>query len=180
MRKVVAGLAITLDGVIDSPAEDWLLFSDEMSSVLSDLNAKSDAILLGRRTYLNFAELWPNQPAGPVADFMNKTPKYVLSSTLESLEWENSHLLRGELVDEVTALKAMPGKDIQIPGSPALVTALLREGLVDELDLLVHPVVVGPAALLFDEIGHRVHLRLIESRAFTTGVLFVRYDIVPS
>lgn len=177
MRKIVAGLAITLDGVVESPSSHWLLFNDEMAEVIGAGVAHADAILLGRHTYLEFAELWPALGSDvPMADFMNNTPKYIVSSTLTTLEWRNSSLITGDLAEEVAKLKARPGKNIQIPGSPMLVRSLLRDGLLDELSLMVHPIVLGSGTRLFDELTDRVNLTLVDSRALSTGVLCVTYQ----
>jgi dihydrofolate reductase len=176
MRKIVTGLFISLDGVVESPS-DWLLSSHEMWELISAGIAESDAILLGRRTYLQFAELWPNQGSDvPMADFLNNTPKYVVSSTLDTLDWANSSLVTGDLGREVAKLKEQPGKNVQIPGSPTLVRSLLRDGLLDELSLMVHPVVVGSGMRLFDGITDQLHLKLVESTTFSTGVLSVTYQ----
>jgi dihydrofolate reductase len=175
MRKLVAGLAMSLDGVVDSPS-NWIAFDDEMGAVIGAGIARSDAVLLGRRTYLEFADLWPKQGNDvPMAKFLNNTPKYIASSTLDSLEWANSSLVTGDLVEEVTRLKQRPGKNILMPGSPRLVRSMLREGLLDELSLMIAPVVVGSGARLFDELTERVPLELTESATLSTGVLSVSY-----
>jgi dihydrofolate reductase len=177
MRKIVAGLAITLDGVVESPSSHWLLFNDEMNEVIGAGVAHSDAILLGRNTYLQFAELWPKLGSDvPMADFMNNTPKYIVSSSLTTLDWANSSLVTGDLAEEVAQLKERPGKNIQIPGSPRLVRSLLRDGLLDGLSLMVHPIVLGAGMRLFDEVTNRIGLKLIESRTLSTGVLCVTYQ----
>ncbi len=177
MRKIVAGLAITLDGVVESPSSHWLLFNGEMNEVIGAGVAQSDAILLGRNTYLQFAELWPKLGSHvPMADFMNNTPKYIVSSSLTTLDWANSSLVTGDLAEEVAQLKERPGKNIQIPGSPRLVRSLLRDGLLDELSLMVHPIVLGAGMRLFDEVTNRIGLKLIESRTLSTGVLCVTYQ----
>jgi dihydrofolate reductase len=176
MRKIVTGLFISLDGVVESPS-DWLLSSDDMWEVISAGIAQSDAILLGRRTYLQFAEIWPNQGSDvPMADFLNNSPKHVVSSTLDTLDWANSSLVTGDLAGEVAKLREQPGKNIQIPGSPTLVRSLLRDGLLDELTLMVHPIVVGSGMRLFDGITDQVHLKLMESTTLSTGVLSVTYQ----
>jgi dihydrofolate reductase len=150
MRKIVTGLFISLDGVVESPS-DWLLSSDEMWEVIGAGIAQSDAILLGRCTYLQFAEIWPNQGSDvPMADFLNNTPKHVVSSTLDTLDWANSSLVTGDLAGEVAKLRDQPGKNVQIPGSPTLVRSLLRGGLLDELSLMAHPIVVGSGMRLFE------------------------------
>ena len=175
MRKLVAGLAMSLDGVVDSPS-NWIAFDDEMGAVIGAGIERSDAVLLGRRTYLEFADLWPKQGNDvPMAKFLNNTPKYIASSTLDSLEWANSSLVTGDLVEEVTRLKQRPGKNILMPGSPRLVRSMLREGLLDELSLMIAPVVVGSGARLFDDLTERVPLELTESATLSTGVLSVSY-----
>jgi dihydrofolate reductase len=176
VRKVVAGLAVTLDGVVDSPSGNWMMFNDEMREIIDAGVAEADAILLGRRTYLEFAAMWPRLGGDvPMADFMNGTPKYVASSTLRSLEWAGSTLLTGDLATELTELKRRPGKNIQIPGSPRLVRSLLAGGLLDELSLMIHPVVLGTGARLFDGQADRMDLKLQDSRTLGTGVISATY-----
>lgn len=178
MRRIVAGLLISLDGVVESPGEwGWPHYmNDEMSDGIVAGLAQADSVLLGRRTYLEFAEMWPKQGSEvPMADFLNNSPKYVVSATLAQLEWANSSLLTGDLSDEVAELKRQPGKNILVPGSPRLVRSLLREGLLDELNLNICPVVVGSGLRLFDGIPGRLPLRLVNSRALSTGVLGVTY-----
>jgi dihydrofolate reductase len=177
MRKIVAGLAITLDGVVEAPSSNgWMLYDDEMGEIIGAGIAQADAILLGRRTYLEFAELWPKLGSDvPMADFMNNTPKYIVSSTLGTLDWANSSLVTGDLATVVAKLKEQPGRNIQIPGSPRLVRSLLREALLDELSLMVHPIVLGSGMRLFDDMTDRVRLTLVESRTLSSGVLGVTY-----
>jgi dihydrofolate reductase len=176
VRKIVAGLAVTLDGVVDSPSGNWMMFNDEMQEIIDAGVAEADAILLGRRTYLEFAAMWPRLGGDvPMADFMNGTPKYVASSTLRSLEWAGSTLLTGDLAAELTELKRRPGKNIQVPGSPRLVRSLLADGLLDELSLMIHPVVLGTGARLFDGQADRMDLKLQDSRTLGTGVISATY-----
>jgi len=175
MRKIVAGLAISLDGVVESPA-DWILLDDELAAVINAGVAQADAVLLGRRTYLEFAKLWPTQGGDvPMADFLNNSPKHIVSSTLDTLEWANSTLVTGDLAEEIAKLKEQPGRNIQIPGSPTLVRSLLRDGLLDELSLAVHPIVVGAGMRLFDEMNGQVRLELVASTTLGSGVLSVTY-----
>ena len=179
MRKVVAGLAITLDGVVESPS-DWMVFNDEMAAVINAGIAQADAVLLGTRTYLEFAKLWPGQPSGAMADFLNNAPKYVVSSTLDAaeLDWANSSLVTGGLAGAVEKLKRQRGKNIQVPGSPRLVRSLLRDGLLDQLALMIQPIVVGSGLRLFDEMTGHVKLTLVESTTLSTGVVSVTYEPV--
>jgi dihydrofolate reductase len=177
MREIVAGLAMTLDGVVDSPSGNWMMFDEEMGDIISAGVAEADAILLGRRTYLQFAELWPAQGRDvPMSAFMNDTPKYVASRTLDTVAWAGSTLLEGDLGEALTELKRRPGKNIQVPGSPRLVRSLLREGLLDRLALMIHPIVLGTGARLFDDEKDQRKLRLVESRTLGTGVVSVTYE----
>jgi dihydrofolate reductase len=176
MRKIVAGLAITLDGVVDSPSGNWMRFGEEMWDIIGAGIAESDAILLGRRTYLEFAELWPRQSRdAPMAAYMNDTPKYVASRTLETVEWSGAQLLTGDLHEALRDLKQRPGKNIQLPGSPRLVRSLLVDGLLDELSLMIHPIVLGRGSKLFEDESGPVDLELVESRALSNGVVSVTY-----
>ena len=110
-----------------------------------------------------------------MAEYMNDTPKHVVSTTLSSVDWSNSSLVSGDVAGTIDALKRQPGKNIQIYGSPTLVRSLLRDGLLDELALLVHPIVVGSGTRLFENGGYGTELRLEESRALGTGVLALTY-----
>ncbi|MGO8883830.1 MAG: dihydrofolate reductase family protein [Streptosporangiaceae bacterium] len=177
MRKIVAGLAISLDGVVEAPSQgNWMRFNDEMAEIIAAGIAEADAILLGRRTYLEFAEMWPSLGSDvPMADFMNNTPKYVVSRTLRTLGWAHSTLLAGDLAEEVRSLKEQPGRSIQMPGSPTLVRSLLRCGLLDELALMIHPVVLGSGMRLFDETTGRIGLELMDARTLSTGVVSLTY-----
>jgi dihydrofolate reductase len=154
MRKIIALELVSVDGVIESP-EEWAFSysNDEMNEANASGMAASDALLLGRVTYEGLAAFWPNQPGGdPMVDYINSVPKYVVSTTLEEpLEWNNSTLIKGNVVDEITNLKRQPGKDITIIGSAAFVRSLLREGLLDELKLMVHPIVLGSGKRLFED-----------------------------
>ncbi|MEV1246253.1 dihydrofolate reductase family protein [Nonomuraea sp. NPDC050022] len=178
MRKIVAGLFISLDGVVESP-EKWHFpyFNDEMGEIVGSQMEQADVMLLGRRTYQEFAAHWPQQdPAdNPFADRMNNTPKYVVTNTLDTAEWQNTTIIKGDVVAGLTKLKERPGKDIGITGSAALVRSLLADGLLDELRLLVHPIVVGSGKRLFEEGTGQIPLQLADSRTLSTGVLSLTY-----
>ncbi|MCA2223583.1 dihydrofolate reductase family protein [Nonomuraea aurantiaca] len=178
MRKIVAGLFISLDGVVESP-EKWHFpyFNDEMGEIVGSQMEQADAMLLGRRTYQEFAAHWPHEdPAdNPFADRMNNTPKYVVTNTLDTAEWQNTTIIKGDVVSGLTELKQQPGKDIGITGSAALVRSLLADGLLDELRLLVHPIVVGSGKRLFEEGTGQIPLQLADSRTLSTGVLSLTY-----
>jgi dihydrofolate reductase len=178
MRKIVSGLFMSLDGVVESPSS-WAspYFDDELFGWMAAGLPQADAIVLGRRTYLEFAELWPDQGSSlPMARFLNDTPKYVVSSTLETLEWGPATRVRGELAAQLEALQQQPGRNIQIPGSPMLVRSLMSDGLLDELSLAICPLVVGSGTRLFEEIAAQVPLQLVDFRALSSGVLAVTYQ----
>jgi dihydrofolate reductase len=175
MRKIVAGLYMSLDGVVESP-DKWIgpYFSEELGQTVGSLIAAGDTLLLGRVTYEGFASAFAGQSGG-VADQMNTMPKVVVSTTLERAEWQNSTLIKGNIVEETTRLKQRPGKNINISGSATLVRWLLREGLLDELNLLVFPIILGSAKRLFESVTDQMPLRLVDLRAFSTGVVQLVY-----
>jgi dihydrofolate reductase len=180
MRKVVASELASLDGVMEAP-ETWHFpyFNDEMGEAIASGMADSDAMLLGRVTYEEFAAFWPSQEGGEdqeFADYMNNTPKFVVSETLqEPLEWNNSTLIKDNVAEEIAKLKQQPGKDISIVGSGTLVRSLLADGLLDELRVMLHPVVVGSGKRLFEDEGDQKALELVDSKTFSTGVLYLTY-----
>src|ERR671917_1791540 len=179
MRKIVAGTFVSLDGVMESP-DKWHFpyFDDKMGEAVGSQMAEADAMLLGRVTYQEFASYWPQQTnETPGADFMNPVQKYVVSTTLQNVDgWQNSTLIDGNnFVAEIERLKSMPGKNISVTGSAKLVQSLLRENLLDELRLLVHPIVVGSGKRLLAGDIVQVPLKLVDSRTFDTGVLYLTY-----
>jgi dihydrofolate reductase len=177
MRNVVASLFLSLDGVMEAPQE-WHspYVDDEMGATIGEAMASTGAFLLGRRTYEEWAAFWPAQrpDENPMAGLINDLPKFVVSTTLDAVTWKNSTLLGGDLAD-VAALKQEPGKDIAVSGSATLVRSLLREGLLDELRLLIHPVVLGHGARLFENGNGRAPLELVASKTYRTGVLDLTY-----
>ena len=178
VRKVVAVELVSVDGVIEAP-EEWAFSysNDEMEEANASGMAASDALLLGRVTYEALAAFWPHQPGGtPMVDYINSVPKFVVSETLEEpLEWNNSTLIEGNVAEEITQLKRQPGKDITILGSGVLVRSLLRDGLLNELKLMVHPIVLEGGKRLFDEGVDQKALELVDSKTFGTGVLYLTY-----
>jgi dihydrofolate reductase len=180
MRKVVASEFVSLDGVVESP-EKWHFpyFNDQMGDAIGAAMASSDSMLMGRVLYEEWAAFWPNQDPdeNPVAARMNGVRKYVVSTTLEEpLEWNNSTLIGDNVAEEISRLKEQPGKDISISGSPTLVRSLLEEDLLDELRLMVHPIVVGSGKRLFEDGGDQKALQLVDSKIFSTGVLYLSYQ----
>ena len=177
MRKVVAGLFISLDGVTESPHK-WQFdhFDEDMMAIMGAHIAAEDTILLGRVTYEDWAAYWPTSTDEPYASFINNTPKYVVSTTLGKVEWKNSTLLKGNLAEELAKLKQQPGKNIGVSGSPTLVRSLLQNDLLDELTLMVHPVVVGSGKRLFKDGSDLKRLKLVDSKTTRTGVLIATYQ----
>jgi len=179
MRKIVAAVMMSLDGVVEAP-ENWTppYFTDEVWQVTSKGMAASDALLLGRRTYEVFAAYWPHRTAddSPYADHLNNAPKFVVSTTLKSVTWRNSQLITEDIVGQITRLKQQPGKNITVLGSATLVRSLLREGLLDQLGLLLYPIVVGTGKRLFEDWTAEAPLELVESQTLRNGVLFLTYE----
>jgi dihydrofolate reductase len=178
VRKVVAVEFVSVDGVMESP-EGWAYSytNDEMEEANASGMAASDGLLLGRVTYEQMAAFWSNQSGGvPMVDYMNTVPKHVVSTTLEQpLGWNNSTLIRGNVAENITRLKQEPGKDIAILGSGALVRSLLQDDLLEELRLIIYPVVLGSGKRLFEDEGNRKALELVDSKTFSTGVLYLTY-----
>src|SRR5215213_8624989 len=179
MRNVIAVELVSLDGVMESP-EEWAFSysNDEMEEANASGMAASDALLMGRVTYEQMVAYWPNQPGGvPMVDYINSVSKYVVSTTLEEpLEWNNSTLIKGDVAGEIARLKRQPGENITILGSGTLVRLVLRGDLIDELRLMVHPVVLGGGKRLFEDGQGRQALELVDSKTFGTGVLYLAYQ----
>jgi dihydrofolate reductase len=177
MRKIVAGLFMSLDGVVEAP-ETWTgpHFTGEIDQQIRSMMAASDTMLLGRLTYQELAATFSGQ-RGAAADQMNNTLKIVVSTTLDTAAWRNSTLIRTNVVQEIIRLKQQPGKNISIRGSPSLVRWLLRDKLLDELNLLVFPIVLGAGMHLFVD-GVQIPLRLTDTKSFRTGVLKLTYQPV--
>jgi dihydrofolate reductase len=178
MRKIVSGLFMSLDGVVESP-DQWHFpyFNDEMGAAVGAQAAEADTILLGRVTYQEFAAYWADKGSEvPFADHLNNTPKLVASTTLGKVEWRNSSLISGNVAVQLAGLKEQPGRNISIIGSPTLVRSLLRDDVLDELRLLIHPIVVGRGKRLFEPQGFGKALKLVDSKTFRTGVLSLIYQ----
>ena len=176
MRKIIVSTYITLNGVIESP-QNWLFpfWSEEIEKYATDQLWASDALLMGRETYQIFADSWPTRP-GEFAARMNNLPKYVVSTTLEKAEWNNSTLIKGNVAEEVARLKQQPGQDILIYGAGDLARTLLHHGLLDELRFWICPVVVGSGEHLFKTATDVPALKLVETRPFNTGVVILSYQ----
>jgi dihydrofolate reductase len=186
VRKIVVGMFVSLDGVMEGPgpADDFALagwtmpyWDDAIGQYIDESAADADALLLGRVTYQAFeAAFGGSEEVNPNAATMNNFPKYVVSTTLEDATWRNSTLIKGNVVEEITRLKQQPGKNINISGSGTLVQTLMDHGLVDELNLLVYPVVLGQGKRLFKD-GSNVTWKLAQARTFNSGVLHLTYEL---
>jgi len=181
MRKITAGLFISLDGVVEAP-DQWHFpyFNDEMGAAVDATLGAADTVLFGRTTYDSFAGAWPErevaggEDAG-LAKMLGDVRKIVASNQKLEFTWRNSEQLEGDLVEAVTALKNEPGGNIGMSGSVSVIRQLLAAGLLDELHLLVHPIAVRKGMRLFDEGDAPIPLRLISSETFETGVLNLVY-----
>ncbi|MGV9676969.1 dihydrofolate reductase family protein [Nocardia sp. NPDC003482] len=181
MRTLTAGLFMAIDGVVENP-QDWHFpyYNDEMGAAVDAQLGAADTLLLGRKTYDGFAGAWPDREAagGPDAPFAAKlgdARKVVVSHQDHDFTWRNSEVLKGELVEGVSALKAEPGGAIGISGSVSVVRQLLAARLIDELHLLIHPIAVGAGERLFDPAAPTLPLALLRSATFATGVIHAVY-----
>jgi dihydrofolate reductase len=181
MRKITAGLFISLDGVVEAP-DQWHFpyFNEEMGAAVDASLGAADTVLFGRTTYDSFAGAWPEREAAGeedagLAKALGDVRKIVVSNQKLEFTWRNSEQLEGDLVEAVTALKNEQGGNIALSGSVSVVRQLLAAGLLDELHLLVHPIAVRKGMRLFDEGETPVPLRLISSETFSTGVLNLIY-----
>jgi len=186
MRKVIVTMWVTLDGFIAGPNDDmsWIIVDDAMGAYEDAMVSAADTLVLGRVTYQSFAGAWPHVPDNPAASEgekeyarkVNSLRKIVFSRTLETVEWHNSTLLHEINPDDIVALKQDAGKNIVIYGSASIVQALTDLGLIDEYQLLVHPVVLGGGKRLFKEGSDRTALRLVEAKTFDSGVVLLAYQ----
>jgi len=184
MWLTAASFFISLDGVVEGPGPEddfdlsgWTMpyWDDDIGQFIHDGMNASDTLLLGRVTYQGFASAFGSSTEGDAAQ-MNSFRKYVVSTTLEKAEWANSTLIKGNVVEEVTKLKQQPGKDIGMSGSGTLVQTLLQDDLIDELNLLVYPVVLGRGKRLFKD-GLNLTLQLVQAKKSSSGVALLTYQI---
>jgi dihydrofolate reductase len=187
MGRIVVSDNVSLDGVVQDPAGDegfrvggWVgLIKDrpELTKLALDEALGTEALLLGRRSYEWFAARWPSR-SGELADRLNSLPKYVVSSTLENPDWNNSTVFRGDVLNEVSKLKHELEGEIVVPASFQLVRTLMEHDLVDELRLKVFPVVLGAGERLFGETSDKKAMRLIDTRTVEGDVVFLTYERV--
>ncbi len=187
MRKIITTTWVSLDGFIAGPngEMDWVMVDEEMGKYEDGAVSAADTLLLGRVTYQSFAGSWPYVPDNPNADpaekeyarKLNAMRKIVFSRTLDSVEWNNSSLLKEVVPEEITRLKQEPGRDMLIYGSASVVQALTNYGLIDEYQVLVHPVVLGGGKALFQDVKERRKLKLVKTKTFPTGVMGLYYQL---
>jgi dihydrofolate reductase len=185
MRKIIASEFVSADGYIVGPNEDmsWVMgnFNEEMGKYAGDLMESMDTVLLGRVTYQIMANAWPNmtEEQSPGADKMNHVQKVVLSKTLQQAPWGKyvpATIISDDVEQKIRELKQKPGKNIVIYGSAKAVQSLVRSGLVDEFQLLVHPVFLGDGKPLFQQMGGQVKLRLTRTETYRNGVNVLYYE----
>jgi dihydrofolate reductase len=181
MRRIINSTYITLDGVVEGP-HLWPSLGREGDprgdEIQADLVLACDALLMGRHTYDGFAPVWPTRSGDPVSDHFNAMPKYVVSTTLENPEWNNTRVIAGDVVAEIERLKAAEGKDIVQYGFGAVTRLLLEHGLLDELRLWVHPLILGrgePSDLLFGP-APATGFRLVDVTTLSHGIVILAYE----
>jgi dihydrofolate reductase len=181
MRKVVAGLFITMDGVTEEPSDWQETFDDDMMASLKEHITSTDAIILGRVTYEYWAPYWPNaeQDMG-FADHINNTPKYIASTTLDTVAWgdyNNITLIKENLVGEINKLKQEAGKNIAVSGSPTLVQYLMEQEVLDQLQHFIHPVIANKGKRLFKEGSPLQRFNLVECKPTVSGNIIATYQL---
>lgn len=189
MRKLVTSTFVTLDGIMQAPGgpgEDdsggfksggWSVnyWDDMLDQAMGEIFAKRPELLLGRKTYEIFAAYWPNSDE-PGADDLNNAKKYVISRTLDKVNWNNSTLIKGDVVKEITRLKELDAPELQVHGSSNLIQTLLKHDLIDEMHLLIFPVVIGNGKRFFGEGTHPSSFKLMGSKTSSTGVIIATYE----
>jgi dihydrofolate reductase len=177
MRRIVASEYVTLDGVTDD-LDLWYgpFWNEEASNFKRDELFASDALLLGRGTYEEFINFWPTSVGmGAYGERMNSLPKYVVSTTLDTVGW-NARLIKGSVVEAVSELKRQPGQDVLVFGSGQLLDTLMQHNLIDEYRLIVHPFIAGSGKRLFREGREKRVLMLVETKSFSSGVVVLTYQ----
>jgi dihydrofolate reductase len=177
MRKITAGLFSSIDGVVEAPNEWQPAFDEEMGAVLSRMLDEQDAVLLGRVTFNEWAQYWPTSTDEPFASYINSTQKYVASTTLDSVaDWPNSTLIKGSVADFLRDLRQQDGGTIGTAGSPSLVRSLIEQGLLDELTLMISPVVAGGGRKrLFADDSALTKFELVHGQPTSSGALIATY-----
>ena len=180
MRRIVPYLFFSLDGVTQDP-DRWVFdFDTELAAHLKILIASQDAVLLGRVTYQEWASYWPTSTNEPFASFINRTPKYLASTALTEVSWQNTTLVKGSPAGLIARLRGQPGQNFGVHGSSRLVRSLLHDGLIDELRLAVPPVIADTGERLFDGHDQMRRMRLAQAQQTSTGVMLLDYHPLPA
>jgi len=179
MTKIVVSEFLTLDGVMEA-SETWqpAYVSDDVAEAITSHIQGADGSLYGRVTYEMFVRYWPLQKNNEfgIADKLNSEPKYVVSTTLQKADWNNTTLIKGDALEAIRKLKQQPGGYLRLVGSATLAQSLMQAGLIDEYWLLVHPLVRGSGKRLFYEGMEKAALKLVEAKPFSSGVVLLRYQ----
>lgn len=180
MRKLKLQVQITVDGYIAGPngEMDWMVWDwdDALKNYVTAITAPVDCIILGRKLAQGFIPHWAANPEQEGADKMNNTAKVVFTKTLDKSEWPNTVLAKGNLVDEITQLKKQPGNDIIVYGGANFVSALIKEGLIDEYHLFINPTAIGNGMTIFKELDGKLNLALVKSTSFACGIVVLNYE----
>jgi dihydrofolate reductase len=183
MRKIIASVWLTIDGIFDADSMyEWFFPFDSVakSEYIRNSILGADALLVGRTTYEMLAAYWPNQlndDNGP-ANKINSMKKFVVSTKLEKVGWNNSTIIRKNIVEEIKKLKQQSGNEIQIPGSAVLVHSLLKENLIDEFRFLIHPIVIGDGKRFFNDDMKTLGMKLTRTQIIDKGVVLLCYEII--
>lgn len=179
MKKVIFQMSISIGGFVEGPEReiDWHIVDDEFNADAVETLRATEALIMGRKTYQLMAGYWPTAPGDdPVKEQMNGTPKLVFSRTLQRVDWQNSRLATGSIAEEVARLKGVPGDGLFWVGGSDLASAFLEQGLMDEIRVIVTPVLLGAGKTIFDAIEKRYPLKLLATRSFQSGNVLLRYE----
>ncbi len=180
MKKLIFQMSVSLDGYVEGPNHeiDWHLVDEEFNAYALQMLTASDVLIMGRKTYELMAGYWPTAADNDlvVKEKMNSTPKLVFSRTLKKVEWQNSRLAVGSIADEVARLKQVPGDGLLPVGGSELAVSFLEQGLMDELRIILTPILLGGGKIVFDGIKKRYPLRLLSTKAFKSGNVVVTYE----
>lgn len=176
MRNLIVTEFLSLDGVMESPMWTFPYWNDEIAAFKGEETSASEPLLLGRVTYQGFAAAWPQRKdEDPGAAYFNGTRKYVVSTTLDTLEWNNSVLIKDNILEEIRKLKQEDGPNIVVHGSGRLIQTLRQHDLVDQYRLLIYPLVLGKGQRLFED-EQQLRLKLVETRPMSSGVVGLIYE----
>ncbi|HEX2347761.1 MAG TPA: dihydrofolate reductase family protein [Ktedonobacterales bacterium] len=191
MRRIISMIHLSLDGFASGPNDelDWIAYDEELERYAHSLHAQTDAVIWGRRTYQGMASYWLTIPGNPEstpaelehAQYLQDATKIVVSRTLDHIDWDgaqNTVLIKDNIADEINRIKQQPGKDIWFLGSPVLAQTFMQLDLIDEYRININPTVLGQGKPLFAGVTRAFPLRLLESRALTSGVIALRYEPV--